>query len=128
VLYCLNAASVSRHLAAAANAAEAGNLIVLGACGGYIENLLTNQGMTVRKERATFVMDGEYANREFCVITLDSSAGGHHLAREAPEGSRHGPDKEVLKMCAANRTSIASHATKLIKFIGNESLDFTRRT
>jgi hypothetical protein len=119
-----NVASVSRPLASSAKVAEAGNLIVLAANGGFIENLQTKKRIAVRKERGTLVMNAEYANGELGVITLDSGAGPSAWPEKLQREVAVAPNKEGLKKWAANLTSIANLGTKLNKFRGIESLEF----
>jgi hypothetical protein len=92
----LNAASVNRPLASAAKVAEAGNFSVLGASGGYIENLQTKERMAVRKERDTFLMDVEYANGELGVITLVPMFGPKSSKGKSPSA----PKRRVPNVCS----------------------------
>jgi hypothetical protein len=122
-----NVTDVKKPLVSAVKICEAGNWIIMGPDGGYIENIMTGDKMEMRKDRGTFVVDVEYRNGEVGVITVDSGAGVSVWPQGMQQGVPMGPKDEGLTMTAANGTPIANLGTKVIEFRGNEfQADFAR--
>jgi hypothetical protein len=122
-----NVTDVKKPLVSAVKIVEAGNYIVMGPDGGYIEHIASGDKMCMRKDRGTFVLDVEFKNGETGVITVDSGAGVSAWPKEMLQDVPMGPKNEGLRMRAANGTPIANLGTKVIQFRGAEfQADFPR--
>ena len=113
-------ADVRKPLASVVRVAKAENGIWLEAHGGYIENLATKERMEVREENGVHVMDVQFGDETFDVITLDSGAG----CTVWPKGRRAGKTSKLLPkeagagMVAASGTPIEYHGQRQVRFRG----------
>jgi len=115
-----NVADVRKPLAAAGKVVEAGNRVILDPdpdkC--FVENIVTQERMKLRKEKGVYVFDAKYENGEVGTITLDSGAGVSVWPRTVEMEGKLLPKAKGLKMVAANGTEIKNEGQKVIKFQG----------
>ena len=122
-----NVADVQRPLASAVLVAQAGNTVMLGAQGGYIENNETKERMEVKIEKNTYVFVMQMEDGTEQTVTLDSGAGCNvwpvHIQ---PAGVIMNKNVAEVKMIAANGSPIRHYGQAAIRFRGIDASGFTR--
>jgi hypothetical protein len=108
---------------------KAGNRIVPGEDGGYIENKKTGEMIEVREEKDTYVFDIQIEDGDMVMVTLGSGAG----CNVWPKGKRAGRSvlelrKKGIKMMAANGTEIKHYGQRTVQFRGIEATKMVQAT